>query len=102
MGVIEGLASLKQALPGRAGHRQPVRRQGHRRLDAQVEGPGLAPQGEGASASPSMNLDLWQRIDELVARHKVHVTLVLGHNGHPENEACDRMAVAAYKALMGT
>ena len=28
------------------------------------------------------------------------MTHVLGHNGHPENEACDRMAVAAYKALM--
>jgi ribonuclease HI len=28
------------------------------------------------------------------------VQIVLGHNGHPENEACDRMAVAAYKALM--
>ena len=31
---------------------------------------------------------------------KKTVTLVLGHNGHPENEACDRMAVAAYKALI--
>ena len=30
---------------------------------------------------------------------QVHVTHVLGHRGHPENEACDRMAVAAYKAL---
>ena len=28
------------------------------------------------------------------------MTHVLGHRGHPENEACDRMAVAAYKDLM--
>jgi ribonuclease HI len=32
----------------------------------------------------------------------VEVTHVLGHRGHPENEACDRMAVAAYKALMSS
>ena len=30
----------------------------------------------------------------------MRVTHVLGHNGHAENEACDRMAVAAYKALV--
>lgn len=55
---------------------------------------------EGGRLKPVMNVDLWRKIDELVARHQVHVTHVLGHNGHPENEACDRMAVAAYKALM--
>lgn len=48
---------------------------------------------------PVINLDLWQEIDVQLARHDVHVTTVLGHNGHPENEACDRMAVAAWKAL---
>lgn len=55
---------------------------------------------EGQSFKPVVNVDLWQRIDELAARHEIEVTIVLGHNGHPENEACDRMAVAAYKALM--
>ena len=55
---------------------------------------------EGGQFKPVMNADLWQRLDELLAQHEVHVTHVLGHRGHPENEACDRMAVAAYKALM--
>jgi ribonuclease HI len=36
----------------------------------------------------------------LLAGHQVKVKIVLGHNGHPENEACDRMAVAAYKQLI--
>ena len=54
---------------------------------------------EKGSYKPVINLDLWQRIDVLLATHRVKVTVVLGHNGHPENEACDRMAVAAYKAL---
>ena len=31
--------------------------------------------------------------------HDVRVEHVLGHRGHPENEAVDRMAVAAIKAL---
>jgi len=55
---------------------------------------------EGNAFKPVINVDLWQRIDLLVARHEVSVSIVLGHNGHPENEACDRMAVAAYKALI--
>ncbi len=56
--------------------------------------------GSGRDAKPPVNLDLWQRIDELASRHDVKVSIVLGHNGHPENEACDRMAVAAYKAML--
>lgn len=55
---------------------------------------------EGGRLKPVMNVDLWQQLDELLAGHRVRVTHVLGHAGHPENEACDRMAVAAYKALM--
>jgi ribonuclease HI len=46
------------------------------------------------------NVDLWEKIDALLQVHRVEVTHVLGHRGHPENEACDRMAVAAYKALV--
>jgi ribonuclease HI len=49
---------------------------------------------------PVLNVDLWQEIDRLAERHELKVELVLGHSGHPENEACDRMAVAAYKALI--
>ncbi len=56
--------------------------------------------GSGRDAKPLVNLDLWQRIDLLAGRHEIEVSIVLGHSGHPENEACDRMAVAAYKALV--
>jgi len=54
---------------------------------------------EGNVLKPVMNVDLWKRLDELLAAHDVRVSHVLGHRGHPENEACDRMAVAAYKEL---
>lgn len=55
---------------------------------------------ENGRPKPVMNVDLWQKLDKLLAKHDVRVTHVLGHRGHPENEACDRMAVQAYKALM--
>lgn len=55
---------------------------------------------EKGRLKPVLNVDLWQELDALLQRHDVRVEAVLGHTGHPENEACDRMAVAAYKAMM--
>ncbi len=45
------------------------------------------------------NEDLWRRLDQLLAKHQVHVTHIMGHAGHPENERCDQLAVAAYRRL---
>ncbi len=47
-----------------------------------------------AAKKPVMNVDLWQTMDELIALHAVNVEWTKGHAGHPENEACDRMASA--------
>jgi ribonuclease HI len=55
---------------------------------------------ENGRLKPVLNTDLWQRLDGLLAIHQIEVTHVLGHRGHVENEACDRMAVNAYKELM--
>jgi ribonuclease HI len=55
---------------------------------------------ENGQSKPVKNVDLWQEVDLLLSTHKVRVTHVPGHRGHPENEACDRMAVDAYKRLM--
>ena len=55
---------------------------------------------DGTKLKPVLNADLWKRIDELADRHQLRVTHVAGHSGHPENEQCDRMAVAAYRKLM--
>jgi ribonuclease HI len=54
----------------------------------------------GRHPKPISNLDLWQKLDSLLSVHTVQVTHVLGHRGHPENEACDRMAVDAYQRLL--
>ena len=50
---------------------------------------------------PIKNEDLWRELDRLATAHTIRFSHVAGHSGHPENEACDRMAVAAYKRLQG-
>ena len=41
------------------------------------------------------NADLWTRFLAVYRRHHVRFVWIRGHNGHPENERCDRLAVAA-------
>lgn len=43
------------------------------------------------------NKDLWLRFLQLYKLHKIRFSWVKGHAGHPENERCDRLAVAAYQ-----
>ena len=55
--------------------------------------------GKKADKKPALNSDLWQRLLELLDVHTVNIEWVKGHAGHPENERCDKLAVAYYKAL---
>lgn len=57
--------------------------------------------GKGRDAKPVKNVELWQALDELIARHQVTFHHVRGHSGHPENERCDELAVAAYQQFLG-
>jgi ribonuclease HI len=52
---------------------------------------------EGSRWAEVKNEDLWRQLDELVAKHRVRFTHIRGHSGHPENERCDTLAVAAYQ-----
>ena len=45
-----------------------------------------------AAKKPVKNEDLWRRLDEAVARHRVSWEWVKGHAGHPENERADELA----------
>lgn len=47
--------------------------------------------------SPALNVDLWERLLPLLKYHEVEFVWVKGHAGHPENERCDRLAVAWYQ-----
>lgn len=45
-----------------------------------------------ANKQPVKNVDLWQRLDELVKSHHIEWIWVKGHAGHIENERCDIIA----------
>jgi ribonuclease HI len=49
---------------------------------------------------PVKNVDLWQRLDEALARHDVHWHWVRGHSGDTENERADELARAAIRELV--
>lgn len=44
--------------------------------------------------SPVLNDDLWRELVTLLEVHEVEFVWVRGHNGHPQNERCDALAVA--------
>lgn len=46
-----------------------------------------------------LNLDLVQRLDELIARHEIRWTWVRGHAGDPGNEHVDRLASQAIELV---
>ena len=48
-----------------------------------------------ADKKPVKNVDLWQRLEEAAAKHKVSWRWVRGHNDHELNEAADALARAA-------
>jgi ribonuclease HI len=45
-----------------------------------------------ADRGPVLNADLWQALDEQLARHEVVARWVRGHSGHRENERVDKAA----------
>ena len=46
---------------------------------------------------PVKNIDLWKRLDALLAPHDYQFEWVKGHSGHPQNERCDVLAVERAK-----
>lgn len=45
-----------------------------------------------ADKKPVKNVELWQRLEAMTARHEVHWHWVRGHNGDPGNERADQLA----------
>ena len=52
-----------------------------------------------ADKKPALNPDLWEQLLDLLEKHKVNFIWIKGHNEHPENERCDKLAVEFYKSL---
>ena len=45
-----------------------------------------------ADKSPALNPDLWEELLCEIEKHQITYVWVKGHNGHPYNERCDKMA----------
>lgn len=43
---------------------------------------------------PALNSDLWEMLLNEIGKHTVKFVWLKGHAGHPENERCDKLAVA--------
>lgn len=50
--------------------------------------------GKSKNSKPVKNVEYWKELVHLCEQHDVTFEHVRGHAGHPENEACDRIAVA--------
>lgn len=48
---------------------------------------------------PALNVDLWEELLEQLKIHDVTFNWAKGHNGHPYNERCDKLAVSEYQRL---
>ena len=44
---------------------------------------------------PVKNVDLWKRLLSAKEKHQVKFIWVKGHDGHPQNERCDKLATSA-------
>ncbi len=51
-----------------------------------------------ASKTPVKNVELWKRLIDAMKPHEIEFIWVKGHAGHPYNERCDKLAVAAIQA----
>lgn len=52
-----------------------------------------------ADKKPALNVDLWEDLLPLLDKHDVTFNWVKGHNGHPYNERCDKLAVSYYQNM---
>ena len=58
--------------------------------------------GRKPTSPPVKNAELWKTLHALTQKHDMTYEHVRGHTGHPENEECDRLAVAAIETVRST
>ena len=71
-------------------------------VDAIVQGWAVSWRARGwrkADKSPALNADLWEKLLKLLETHNVTFVWVKGHDGHPYNERCDKLATTFADSL---
>ena len=101
LSVIEGLQALKKRSHVELFTDSEYVRQGLAQWMAKWKANGWRRKtGPNGKTGEVKNLELWQQLDELVAAHELKFNRVAGHSGHPENDRCDELAVAAYQKYL--
>jgi len=54
---------------------------------------------KNSSRKDVKNADLWKKYLQVSKGHQIKTQWVKGHNNHPENERCDRLAVQQAKSI---
>lgn len=91
LGVITGLEALKTRC------RVNVYTDSKYVVEAVVNGWAKGWKSKGwkrKDGKPAKNPELWERLLQLLDKHVVEFVWIKGHDGHPENERCDALAVA--------
>lgn len=96
--VIEGLRALKRPSPVTVVTDSTYVAKGAREWMPRWKQAGWR-RREGKKWVELKNVEFWQELDQLLAEHRVEFQIVRGHSGHPENERCDELAVAASHAV---
>ena len=89
--AIEALAALKEPC------RVTLTSDSKYLVDAITQGWAKSWKAKGwrkADKSPALNPDLWEKLLKLLDTHEVELVWVKGHDGHPYNERCDKLATA--------
>jgi ribonuclease HI len=94
MAAISALEALKRPMAARLFTDSDYLRQGITAWLPTWKGRGW----RTADRQPVKNQDLWQRLEQAIARHQVDWHWVRGHSGDPDNERADQLARAALRA----
>ena len=94
--VIEALSALKEPC------RVTLTSDSKYVVDAIKKGWAKSWQSNGwkkADRKPALNPDLWEKLLALLDKHEVTFVWVKGHDGHPYNERCDKLATTYADSL---
>jgi ribonuclease HI len=101
-GTTNNRMALRSAIEGLSGLKVPCRVRFVSDSQYLVKGmrewvAGWKRRGWKRKAGPIENLELWQELDRVAARHTLAWEWVKGHAGHPRNEYVNDLAVGAAK-----
>jgi len=99
--VIEGLRALREPCQVTVVTDSQYVRDGITQWLPEWKAHGWRKKKKGTSGTQEvLNRDLWQDLEDAIARHEIKWEWVKGHAGHEDNVLCDRLAFKAAKGQL--